>query len=90
MTVWALLTQEKNGVNQIVEGGANVVVRDNYTGVIVTEEIYARQAHKLELVGGDRKFKVKDGLTLLTLEELNNVGLIPQTNDPIINTPAEE
>ena len=90
MGTWALLTKEIDGVNQIVEGAANVVALDNYTGVIITEEIYARQAHKLELIDGDRQFKIKDGMTLLNLEELNDVGLIPQTNDPVINMPVEE
>lgn len=88
--MWALLIKEIDGVPTIVKGGRNVIVDDNYIGTIITDEQYARQIDKLELLEDGRSFKVKEGYTLQTLEQINNIEQIMEPSSQNINLKLAE
>ncbi|TDM32737.1 hypothetical protein ETI03_03285 [Macrococcoides canis] len=70
MEAWSVLTKLIDGEEKIVKAGLNVVVDDDYNRAIIVDEIKARQSEKLEVIDG--VVSVKAGMTLLTLEKLNN------------------
>lgn len=88
--MWALLIKEIDGVPTIVKGGRNVIVDDNYDGTIITDEQYARQIDKLELLEDGRSFKVKEGYILQTLEQINNIEQIMEPSSQNINLKLAE
>ncbi|UTH13289.1 hypothetical protein [Macrococcus equipercicus] len=69
--MWALLIKEIDGQPVIVKGGLNMMVDDNYSATIITDEQHARQIDKLEIVNGE--IRVKDGVELTPLETLNEI-----------------
>lgn len=70
MEAWAVLTKMIDGEEKIVRAGLNLVVDDDYDRAIIVDEVKARQSEKLEVKDG--VVSVKAGMTLLTLEKLNN------------------
>lgn len=58
----------KNGM--VTTGGLNLVIDGTFTEFIPVPENVARQIWKLEYLG-EGKYKVKEGQTLLSVEELN-------------------
>lgn len=70
MEAWAVLTKMIDGEEKIVRAGLNLVVDDDYDRAIIVDEVKARQSEKLEVKNG--VVSVKVGMTLLTLEKLNN------------------
>lgn len=61
--------------NEIVKAGLNVVIDGTFDSFLLTSELYALQAEKLEYSEGS--LKVKEGEKLLTLEELNAQREVP-------------
>lgn len=66
---WLLFLKVIDGEYYIVQAGCNMVPTDELDKVLPVEEHVARQADKLVYNG--EKLKVKEGETLLTVEELN-------------------
>lgn len=64
--MWAIGV--KNGV--VTTGGLNLVIDGTFNEFIPVPENVAKQIEKIEYVGNGQ-YKVKDGQTLLTVEELN-------------------
>lgn len=64
--MWAIGV--KNGL--VVTGGLNLVIDGTFNEFIPVPENIARQIWKIEYVGNGQ-YKIKDGQTLLTVEELN-------------------
>lgn len=64
--MWAIGV--KNGM--VTTGGLNLVIDGTFNEFIPVPENVARQIWKIEYLG-DGKYKVKDGETLLSVEELN-------------------
>lgn len=71
MNVWALFIKEEDGFEKIVKGGLNLVDDGEYSRMIITDELHARQIDKLEIVDG--QLKVREGLDLTPLKELNKI-----------------
>ncbi|KAA1039112.1 hypothetical protein ERX35_007810 [Macrococcus equipercicus] len=69
--MWSLLIKEIDRQSVIVKGGLNMLVDDNYSATIITDEQHARQIDKLEIVEGE--IKVKDGIELTPLDVLNEI-----------------
>lgn len=64
--MWAIGV--KNGV--VTTGGLNLVIDGTFNEFIPVPENVAKQIEKIEYVGNGQ-YKIKDGQTLLTVEELN-------------------
>lgn len=64
--MWAIGV--KNGV--VVTGGLNLVIDGTFNEFIPVPENVAKQIEKIEYIGNGQ-YKVKEGQTLLTTEELN-------------------
>lgn len=64
--MWAIGV--KNGL--VVTGGLNLVIDGTFNEFIPVPENVAKQIEKIEYVGNGQ-YKIKDGQTLLTVEELN-------------------
>ncbi|WJP97058.1 hypothetical protein [Macrococcus bovicus] len=69
--MWALLIKEIDGQPIIVKAGLNMMVDDNYSATIITDEQHARQIDKLTVVDG--QIVVKEGMVLLSIEDLNKI-----------------
>lgn len=64
--MWAIGV--KNGI--VTTGGLNLVIDGTFNEFIPVPENVAKQIEKIEYVGNGQ-YKVKEGQTLLTAEELN-------------------
>lgn len=76
--MWLLFMKYINGEYLIVQAGYNIVPTQDYDKVLPTTEKIARQSDKVYFDG--EKLKLKDGETLLSVEELNE----------LIESPLEE
>lgn len=84
MITWLLFLKVINGKYEIVQAGANIVPTEEFDKVLPTTEKIARQFEKVFFDG--KRLKVKDGETLLSIEELN---YIRDENDKV-NTGQQE
>ena len=66
---WLLFMKIIDGEYFIVQSGSNIVPTEDFDKVIPTTEKIARQSDKVYFDG--QKLKVKDGETLLSMEELD-------------------
>ena len=69
MDNWAIAFVIRNGKYDWVDAGKDMVMTQEYDKVIPVREEVARQVEKLEYNG--KTLKLKEGETLLSLEELN-------------------
>lgn len=69
--IWQLFLIYKNGKYEIIQAGSNMVPVEPFDKVIPTTEKIARQSDKVYFDG--EKLKLKDGETLLSVEELNEL-----------------
>ena len=75
---WLLLLKLIDNKYVIVQGGSNIVPTQEYDKVLPTTERIARQIDKVDFDG--KNLKVKEGEILLTVDELNNLNNIEETN----------
>jgi len=68
---WLLFLKYENGKYHIVQAGSNIVPTEEFDKVLPTTERIARQSDKVYFDG--EKLKLKDGETLLSVEELNEL-----------------
>lgn len=74
----------KNG--QVIKSGKNLIIDGTFDNFVVTEEVYAKQAEKFEYIDGT--FRLIEGETLQTLEELNKGDEQPPIlSEPLIVVP---
>ncbi|MGW9918469.1 hypothetical protein [Staphylococcus hominis] len=66
---WLLFLKYIDGEYYIVQAGSNIVPTEEFDKVLPTTERIARQSDKVYFDG--EKLKLKDGKTLLSIEELN-------------------
>lgn len=52
-----------------IKAGKDIIIDGTFDSFVVTEELYAKQAEKFEYIDGT--FRLIEGETLQTLEELN-------------------
>ena len=84
MITWLLFLKVINGKYEIFQSGSNIVPTEEYDKVLPTTERIARQYDKIYFDG--ERLNVKDGETLLSIEELN---YIRDENDKV-NTDQQE
>lgn len=84
MITWLLFLKVINGKYEIFQSGSNIVPTEEYDKVLPTTERIARQYDKIYFDG--KRLKVKDGETLLSIEELD---YIRDENDKV-NTDQQE
>lgn len=82
--IWLLFMKLMDNEYYIVQAGCNMVPTDELDKVLPVEEYVARQSDKLIYDG--QKLKVKEGETLLSVEELNKQIDSPLEKD-LINVP---
>ena len=68
---WLLFLKYIDGEYYIVQAGSNIVPTEEFDKVLPTTERIARQSDKVYFDG--EKLKLKDGETLLSVEELNEL-----------------
>lgn len=68
--IWLLFMKLIDGEYFIVQAGSNIVPTEDFDKVIPTTEKIARQSDKVYFDG--ERLKLKDGETLLSVEELNS------------------
>ena len=68
---WLLFLKYIDGEYYIVQAGSDIVPTENFDKVLQTTEKIARQSDKVYFDG--EKLKLKDGETLLSVEELNEL-----------------
>lgn len=68
---WLLFLKYIDGKYHIVQAGSNIVPTEEFDKVLPTTERIARQSDKVYFDGD--KLKLKDGETLLSVEELNEL-----------------
>lgn len=68
---WLLFLRYIDGKYHIVQAGSNIVPTEEFDKVLPTTEKIARQSDKVYFDG--EKLKLKDGETLLSIEELNEL-----------------
>lgn len=88
MNNWVICYVLRDGIFEWTEYGRNLVITEEVDKVIPVEEHVARQADKLVYDG--KKLKLRDGETLLSKKELDDL----QTDEDIANglidkTPSE-
>ena len=88
MNNWVICYVLRDGIFEWSEYGRNLVITEEVDKVIPVEEHVARQADKLVYDG--KKLKLRDGETLLSKKELDDL----QTDEDIANglidkTPSE-
>lgn len=66
---WLLFLKYENGNYEIKQAGSNIVPTEDFDKVLPTTEKIARQSDKVYFDG--EKLKLKEGETLLSVEELN-------------------
>lgn len=81
---WLLFLKIIDGNYEILQSGSNIVPTEEYDKVLPTTEKIARQGDKVYFDG--KRLKVKDGETLLSIEELD---YIRDGNDKV-NTGQQE
>lgn len=82
---WLLFLKLINNQYEVMQGGSNMVPTEEFDKVLPTTERIARQYDKIYFDG--EKLNVKDGETLLTVDELN---YIRDENDEININQQEE
>lgn len=87
MEAWSVLTKVIDGEEKIVKAGLNLVVDDDYNRAIIIDEVKARQSEKLEVIDGG--VSVKPGMTLLSLEELNENTKLKEIIPVVISKESE-
>ncbi|UVD88808.1 MAG: hypothetical protein NRZ54_11415 [Staphylococcus haemolyticus] len=75
--IWLLFMKLIDGEYFIVQAGSNIVPTEDFDKVIPTTEKVARQSEKVYFDG--EKLKLKEGETLLSVEELNAKRVDPLT-----------
>lgn len=68
---WLLFLKYIDGKYHIVQAGSDIVPTEDFDKVLPTTERIARQSDKVYFDG--EKLKLKDGETLLSVEELNEL-----------------
>lgn len=68
---WLLFLKYIDGEYHIVQAGSDIVPTEDFDKVLPTTEQIARQSDKVYFDG--EKLKLKDGETLLSVEELNKL-----------------
>ncbi|MDS3887025.1 hypothetical protein RJB80_04970 [Staphylococcus hominis] len=68
---WLLFFKYIDGKYHIVQAGSNIVPTEEFDKVLPTTEKIARQSDKVYFDG--EKLKLRDGETLLSVEELNEL-----------------
>ena len=68
---WLLFLKYIDGEYYIVQAGSDIVPTEDFDKVLPTTEKIARQSDKVYFDG--EKLKLKDGETLLSVEELNEL-----------------
>ncbi|WP_049438135.1 hypothetical protein [Staphylococcus hominis] len=68
---WLLFLKYIDNKYHIVQAGSDIVPTENFDKVLQTTEKIARQSDKVYFDG--EKLKLKDGETLLSVEELNEL-----------------
>ena len=68
---WLLFLKYIDGEYYIVQAGSNIVPTEEFDKVLPTTERIARQSNKVYFDG--EKLNLKDGETLLSIEELNEL-----------------
>ena len=68
---WLLFLKYIDDKYQIVQAGSDIVPTEDFDKVLPTTERIARQSDKVYFDG--EKLKLKDGETLLSVEELNEL-----------------
>lgn len=68
---WLLFLKYVDGEYYIVQAGSDIVPTEPFDKVLPTTEKVARQSDKVYFDG--EKLKLKDGKTLLSVEELNEL-----------------
>lgn len=68
---WLLFFKYIDGKYHIIQAGSNIVPTEEFDKVLPTTERIARQSDKVYFDG--EKLKLKDGETLLSVEELNEL-----------------
>lgn len=84
MNNWVICYVLRDGIFEWSEYGRNLVITEEVDKVIPVEEHVARQADKLVYDGS--KLKLKDGETLLSKKELDDL----QTEEDIANGLVDE
>ncbi|MCH4390393.1 hypothetical protein MKS16_11485 [Staphylococcus haemolyticus] len=74
---WLLFLKYENGNYEIKQAGSNIVPTEDFDKVLPTTEKIARQSDKVYFDG--EKLKLKEGETLLSVEELNAKRVDPLT-----------
>lgn len=82
---WLLFLKLIDNQYEVMQGGSNMVPTEEFDKVLPTTERIARQYDKIYFDG--EKLNVKDGETLLTVDELN---YIRDENDEININQQEE
>lgn len=72
---WLLFLKYIDGEYYIVQAGSNIVPTEEFDKVLPTTERIARQSDKVYFDG--EKLNLKDGETLLSVEELNELRTSP-------------
>ena len=68
---WLLFLKYIDGKYYLVQAGSDIVTTEDFDKVLPTTERIARQSDKVYFDG--EKLKLKDGETLLSVEELNEL-----------------
>lgn len=74
---WLLFLKVIDGEYYIVQAGSDIVPTEDFDKVLPTTERIARQSEKVYFDG--EKLKLKEGETLLSVEELNDKRVDPLT-----------
>ena len=77
---WLLFLKYIDDKYHIVQAGSNIVPTEDFDKVLPTTERIARQSDKIYFDG--EKLKLKDGETLLSVEELNELKESPLEEEP--------
>lgn len=77
---WLLFLKYIDDKYHIVQAGSDIVPTEDFDKVLPTTERIARQSDKVYFDG--EKLKLKDGETLLSVEELNELKESPLEEEP--------
>lgn len=80
--MWLILMSLINGKYVIEDAGFNIIPQKEYDKILPTTERVAKQIEKIYYDG--EKLKLKEGETLLSLEELND------RKDPLLEIEKDE
>lgn len=82
---WLLFLKFINNEYVIVQAGSNIVPTEPFDKVLPTTEKIARQSEKIYFDG--EKLKLKEGETLLSVEELNAKRIDPLSIEDVKSQP---